>query len=373
MTTLAPADAARARLGAYAGLACAGLWVTAFGPALPFFSRDLDVSLGVAGLVVTGLAAGSISASAFVSLRLARADGRRLTALGLALLAFAPSIPTAVAASVIIGIGDGLVVAATHSLVAAVSRDPAQGINRLNLCFALGAIAGPFFTGVSLESTDDVTAGYLALAAVVALASAFAWRGPPVRIEHEPSEHLLLRPHVVVMGALLFLYVGAEIGLGSWVSAYTERAADAGVLAGAAVTSGYWGALAAGRVVSGRLLAEHQPRALLAVMIAGAILSSAVLALLGDVLAVAFAAAFVTGFAFGPVWPLAMAIGARGATPSTMAGLVTAGNSGALVFPVLQGAVLASAGPTEGVAVTPVLCVLMLALVGTRRARGEAG
>ncbi|MEX1194806.1 MAG: hypothetical protein WED85_07080 [Dehalococcoidia bacterium] len=231
-------------------------------------------------------------------------------------------------------------------------------------------MAGPFFTGVSLEVTEDVTAGYVALAAVVALAAGFAWREPEVRIEHETTVRLALRPHVVVMGVLLFLYVGAEIGLGSWVASYTERAAEAGVLAGAAVTSGYWGALAVGRVASGRLLAaDHHPRRLLAFAIVAAALASVVLAVLGDVLAVAFAAALVTGFAFGPIWPLAMAIGARDATPSTMAGLVTAGNSGALVFPVMQGAVLASAGPTEGVAVTPLLCLLMLAMLATSGGR----
>ncbi|MEX0682488.1 MAG: hypothetical protein WD904_14630 [Dehalococcoidia bacterium] len=145
MTVLTPADATRARAGAFAGLACAGLWVTAFGPALSFFARDFDVSLGVAGLVVTGLAGGSISASAFVSLRLGRADGRLLTALGLViaslgllLLAVSPSLPAAVGASVFIGLGDGLVVAATHSLVAAVSREPAQGINPAEPVFRVG-------------------------------------------------------------------------------------------------------------------------------------------------------------------------------------------------------------------------------------------
>ena len=48
--------------------------------------------------------------------------------------------------------------------------------------------------------------------------------------------------------------------------------------------------------------------------------------------------------------------------------MVTAGNTGAIVFPFAQGAVLASAGATEGVAVTAVLCGLMLlvASVGFR-------
>jgi fucose permease len=58
-----------------------------------------------------------------------------------------------------------------------------------------------------------------------------------------------------------------------------------------------------------------------------------------------------------------MAIGVHEGTTSTTAAMVTIGNSGALVFPVIQGAVLASAGPREGVAVTPALCALMLAFM----------
>ena len=73
----------------------------------------------------------------------------------------------------------------------------------------------------------------------------------------------------------------------------------------------------------------------------------------------------VTGLAFGPIWPLSMAIGARDAGGSTMAALVTAGNSGAVVFPAAQGAILAGAGPGEGVAVTPLLCLLMFAVLLT--------
>ena len=39
-----------------------------------------------------------------------------------------------------------------------------------------------------------------------------------------------------MMGGVLFLYVGAEFGLGSWVASYTEQEFDAGILAGGAIT-----------------------------------------------------------------------------------------------------------------------------------------
>jgi fucose permease len=368
--TLTPRDVARAQASAFLGLFCCGLWVTSFGPALPFIADETGVGLGTAGFVLTAVAAGSISASAVVSLRLGHIDSRLLIALGLvvaaaglAALSVAGSLTLVLAAAVLLGTGDGLVVAATHSLVTITADDVPAAINRLNVWFALGAILGPLWAGAALEATHDTTLVYAGLAGAVLLAAAFCWRTP--RAGGAGAEHLVItwKRSVVVMSLVLFCYVGAEIGLGAWVSSYTEQAANAGVMAGALVTCGYWGALALGRIATGRLLQTHDPARLLGLAIAGAGASGLVLALFGDVLAVAFAAAFVTGLAFGPIWPLSIAIGAHEGTTSTTAAMVTIGNAGALVFPVIQGAVLASAGPREGVAVTPALCAAMLLLM----------
>jgi fucose permease len=363
-------SSARAEAAAFAGLFCVGLYVTSFGPALPFIARESNVGLGTAGIVLTALAGGSITASAVVSLRLGRVDSCLLTALGLAgcaaglaLLSVASSFPLVLGACALLGVGDGLVVSSTHALVTIAANDVPRDINRLNVMFALGAIAGPLWTGASLEATNDITLTYAGLAAILLIAAVFAWRTP--RSGSPGEEHLAinLNPAVVLMGLVLFFYVGAEFGLGAWVSSYTEQAAEASVMAGAVVSSGYWGALAIGRLLTGRLLLSHSPALLLGASIGIAGASGLVLVAVGDVLAMAFAAAFVTGLAFGPIWPLSMAIGTRGGGGSTISALVTAGNSGAVVFPAMQGAILAGAGPREGVAVTPVLCLLMLAVL----------
>jgi fucose permease len=367
MTAVRSRAAARAEAAAFAGLFCVGLYVTSFGPALPFIAQETGVGLGTAGVVLTALAGGSITASSLVSLRLGRVDTRLLTAIGLAvctaglvLLSVAASLPVALGGCVVLGVGDGLVVASTHALVAITAEDVPRDINRLNVMFALGAIIGPLWTGLALEATHDLTLPYAGLAAVLALTAAFAWRTPRAGSAGEEHLSISLSPAVFLMGLVLFLYVGAEFGLGAWVSSYTERAAAAGIMAGALVTCGYWGALAVGRLLTGQLLERHTPALLLGASIGLAGVSGVALVAVGDILVLAFAAAFVTGLAFGPIWPLAMAIGSHGKTSSTTAALVTAGNSGAVIFPALQGAILAGAGPREGVAVTPILCLLML-------------
>lgn len=369
-STARPLNAARAEATAFLGLFCVGLYVTSFGPALPFIAREAGVGLGTAGIILAAVAGGSITASATVSLRLGRIDSCLLTAIGLvacaaglSTLAFASSFPVMVGGCLLLGAGDGLVVASTHALVTIAAENVPRDINRLNVMFALGAIIGPLWTGAALEASDGLTLPYAGLAAFMLLSAVFAWRTP--RAGSPGEEHLSIRvnPAVVLMGLVLFFYVGAEIGLGAWVASYTERAAEASVMAGAVVSSGYWGALAIGRLLTGRLLIDHGPAFLLAGAISVAGAAGLVLVAVGDVLALAFAAAFVTGLAFGPIWPLSMAIGAHEAGGSTTSALVTAGNSGAVVFPAIQGAILAEAGPREGVAVTPLLCLLMLAVL----------
>jgi fucose permease len=165
------------------------------------------------------------------------------------------------------------------------------------------------------------------------------------------------------MSGLLFLYVGAEIGLGAWITAATRRAADTSVLVGALVTSAYWGALWLGRAASGRALEGGMAsERILVFSIVGAGAGSVLLSLSGGVLVLGAAGAMIAGFCFGPIWPAALAIGTRGGPGNAAAAMVTLGNGGGVVLPWLQGRVLVSAGPRAGVAVSALLCAGMLAL-----------
>jgi fucose permease len=367
-------SAQRATAGAHLAIFCVGLYAASFGPILPFFSRDLRISLDTAGLLLTALFAGSIVASTGVALRLHRHDTRATAVAGLALifaglvaLAWAPGAAPAFAAAALVGVGDGLLVAAVHQLVAQTATDVPTGISRLNLWFALGAIAGPLWAGALLETTDGYAPVYFGISAVVVLAAAVLFASGREPLPTGPAPPIDAVPPTVglvaLMGLVLFFYVGAEIGLGAWVSSYAERAAGAGVFEGALVTAGYWGALAAGRFATGALLARGAAAGpLLCASIAAAGLSSLVLVLAGGSLGPGAAAAFATGLFFGPVWPVSLAIAARGGHPGVSAVLVTVGNAGGLVFPWLQGKVLVSDGPERGIIVTVVLCGLMLVL-----------
>jgi fucose permease len=362
-------------------LFCVGLYASAFGPVMPFVADDLGISLDTAGLLLTAMFVGSILASASVAIALHGHDTRRLTIAGLLaaiagvlMLGLAPNWGLALFAGGLLGVGDGLMIAALHILMAVTSKDVPSAMSRLNLFFALGAIAGPIWAGVILTVTGERWIVYTGIAAcaVVTLVVLGAATGPSHEPIAAPDEEFRLpgNPTAWIMGGVLFLYVGAEFGLGSWVSSYTRETAHASVMAGALLTAGYWGALAVGRVLSTIYFRRGgESTWLLAVSAAGAGIAALVLSLSSGVLAVAAVSVFAAGLFLGPVWPTTMAIASEGSMANATAATVTMGNAGGIAVPWLQGKVLVGAGPAQGVGVTAVLCGVMFAVVAGFRSR----
>jgi fucose permease len=364
-------------VAAYMALFVVGSYAASFGPVLPFLAEDLDISLDTAGLMLTALFFGSIIASASIAVVLHGRDMRALTALGLVamvvgviLIGVAPSFWVALLGGAVLGAGDGLVIAALHILMSITSRDAPSSISRLNLWFAVGAFFGPLWAGGVLQLTEEraLMYGGIAVLAAIALVLTLMARAPSHEViapQHDEAPRVLPgNPTAWFMGGVLFLYVGAEFGLGSWVSEYAKETTDASVFGAAVLTSGYWGALALGRVASTWYFARgREASVLLLVSVGGAGLSSLALALTTGNIVVSAAAAFGAGLFLGPVWPSIIAIAARGSAANATAATVTMGNAGGLAIPWLQGKVLVSAGPAQGVAVTAALCGLMFAMV----------
>lgn len=362
-------------VAAFMALFVIGTYAGSFGPALPFFAQDVGVSLDTAGLLLTALFAGSIAASAAIAAVLHRRDTRALTlagltavVIGLLVLAVAPAWPVLLIGGAVLGAGDGLMIAALHILMADTSDDVPSAINSLNLYFALGAIAGPIWTGAVLSLTGERGIAYAGLAAFAAFALVvllMAERAPRERATLPASSFTMPgNPTAWTMGIVLFLYVGAEFGLGAWISSYTREAVHTGVFAGALLAAGYWTALALGRLLSGTYFSRGGDAALLLIFAtAGAGFCALLLVLSSGNIPLSAAAIFGAGLFLGPIWPATVAIASRGSIAHATAATVTIGNAGGLAIPWLQGKILVGAGPTQGVAVTAALCGLMFGIM----------
>ncbi|MGE0600917.1 MAG: sugar MFS transporter [Dehalococcoidia bacterium] len=368
----------RLEVAACLALFVVGVYSTSFGPALGILADDFGVSLDHAGIMLTLLFLGSIVASGSMAVWLHRFDPKHFAATGLVLVA-AGTVGvglvgswTAVLVSVcVVGAGGGLMDAGSHTIAARESADVSRGVNRLNVFFAIGAIVGPLWSG-SVLSVDDGARSvvYLGIAALAAAVAAAMLSAPssPVRevataghVSHTAETRMTALAWAI--GGLLFLYVGAEFGLGSWVASYSEKEFETGIFTGGLITAGYWAALMVGRVISGMLFAHGVPaQRVLIGSVAGGMVASAAIALASDLFLAAAVAAFATGLAFGPIWPSAMSIAASGRSSNAPAAMVTIGNAGGFVFPWLQGRLLVSAGGSTGIGLSAVLCAAMLAI-----------
>ncbi len=366
-------DERRLLLAADGALGCVGLYAGALGPSLSTFAADAGVSLGNAGLLITALASGGVAASALVTFSLYRRSQRRVAAVGMTAMA-ATMLGLAVfdnwwlllVAAVFVGASGGLADSGTHG-IAAKALNPARAVARLNVAFALGAIIGPAVAGVVLQFLEWRWLVFSAIALAAAVVAVALWTAPePLRLPSAaPAPRSLgaIPVAALAMGLLLFLYVGAEVGLGAWTTAFTRRAADASLLAGALVTSSYWAALFFGRVANGYALDRgRDPARILLLSIVGAGIGCLVLVAGGQLLAVGAAGAFLTGFCFGPIWPSSMALALRDGNDNTPAMLVTVGNGGGILLPWVQGKILVEGGTRAGMTMSALLCVGMLAL-----------
>ncbi|MCZ2111995.1 MAG: MFS transporter [Dehalococcoidia bacterium] len=381
MTLAAKAPAWRdPLLPAYLAVASTGLYLTSFGPSIPFVAHDLAISKATAGLLITALFLGSIAASGIVTWRFHGGDQRRLAAAGVLCLAIggvlmgaSPWWPLALASCVVLGAGDGLLVTAAHILVADESPDIPRDMSRLNVCFAMGAVAGPLWTGFALDMWDSRLIVYLALVAFSAPTALLLLPGR--RRQHIESPRAQTGAGfdlaAVLIGGAILLYVGAEAGLGAWVASYTEETFGSGVMASATVTSGYWAALGIGRLASAWALDRGLgPWRLLIGAITLAGLSAIALAIASGSFTAGAAAAFATGLGLGPIWPSCFGIAAEGRQPRVAAILVTLGSVGGIVLPYSQGLLIDASGPRTGIAMTAILCAGMLALTLAARAQG---
>lgn len=262
-----------------------------------------------------------------------------------------------------------------------------QAFNSLGTTVAPIIGAYLLFEGAShsAQSPDasSVIVPYVFLAAALfALAILFAKLTLPVpQIEESTSQNIsannsVLSHPALVLGVIgIFVYVGAEVAIGSFLVNFLGEAHIAGFSEqqAAKYVSYYWGGAMVGRFIGAALMQYVKPGKLLAVNAAGSVILLAVVTQASG--AIAMWAVLAVGLCNSIMFPTIFSLALKGLGPLTSKGsgaLCLAIVGGALV-PLAQGA-LADAIGLQASFFLPLICYLYIifyGLVGAQMVRGD--
>jgi len=253
-----------------------------------------------------------------------------------------------VAAVFVGGIGMALLQVAGNPIMRDVS---AEGRYARNLTFgqfikSLGSIAGPALavaimaSGLAWGWIFRVFAACLALTLILVVLLKVEEKGKaPTPPSLASSFALLGRPNVGVMVLGAFLYVGAEVGLNSWVATYLHEAFafDLRSLATAGIAF-FFLALCVGRLVGSAVL--HFLPARRFFVITALIGLVGTIGILVPVRSVSLVSIFVAGLGFGNVFPLIFStlIDRMPEKSAELSGLLCMAIAGGAILPLVMGA-----------------------------------
>lgn len=228
-----------------------------------------------------------------------------------------------------------------------------------------------------LQQAQMVQGPYIGLALALFLLAGvvFAFHLPPLATESEEADRLTfgaaLRPRHMRLGVLaIFLYVGAEVALGSFLINYIALPEIGGmtVAAAAVYVSLYWGGAMVGRFAGAALLRNADPRTVL-----GHCAAAAAVLLLVSMLShgyVAVVAVVAIGLFNSVMFPNIFTLGIEGMgvlTGKASSLLIMAIVGGAIV-PLLQGMLADQVGVQRSFGL-PLLCYAFVAYYGYRGSR----
>ena len=355
-------------LASYASFILIG-WTGLFVPSLLLVLQDefdrSDAEFGLVYFIGALLFATGALSSGLIAGRIGRrvvlAASALAIAVGMTLEGVAPSWTVFLVGAAFAGAGSGAIDAVVSSVIMDLSTSTGgsgSGLNRLHLFYSVGALTAPLLIGALVELGLDwralaVATGLagLALAAPLARAGSIPPRPRPRAGAPTggPTAGLTfgLQLALAALGIAIACYVAAESGVSSWLVGFLV---DQPMAVATLALGLFWGGLAAGRLVASRIADRFDPlRFTIACTLAGGIAILAAVALAAGPARIALFA--LAGFAFGPVYPMILAI-AGSLFPhraAAVAGIITAaGVVGSISYPPLMGLVSGVAGLGAG-------------------------
>jgi len=360
----------------YAAFIMLGMGMAILGPSLPTLAENTGSTIAQISVLFTASSAGYFVGSVFGGRLYDRFSGHPLIAfllgfiaLGYALIPFMPLLWLLVANLFFVSIFTGILDVGGNTLLIWVHRrDVGPFMNALHFFFGVGTFISPIILAQAVLLSGDIKLGYLAIALLILPVLIFVARQPspsaPTEAEEaadkgqqDARERAIL---IFFTAAILFFYVGAEIGFGGWIYTYALETNLANETTGAYLNSAFWGAFTLGRLISIPLATRFRPRIVMFSDFIGCLLGMGILLLFPQSQVALWSGAALVGFAMASVFPTTISLAERRMTISGQTtGLFFIGvGLGSMLIPWLMGQLIEPIGPQAAMQVVLVALIL---------------
>jgi FHS family L-fucose permease-like MFS transporter len=238
---------------------------------------------------------------------------------------------------------------------------------------AIDQLSGSALDAYRAAESQVIANAYLSLAAALAVVAAVVWafRNRLKGERHEASSiragfALLRRPRFGFGALCIFLYVGAEVAIGSLIVSYLMQESVLGLSDQSAgkLIGLYWGGAMVGRFIGSAVLRYASPGLALASVACGAILLILVSANSSG--AVAGYSLLAIGLMNAIMFPTIFSLACEklGASAADGSGILNVAICGGAIIPLLTGMLADSTGSLALSLALPALCYLVIAAFG---------
>ncbi len=365
------------------GFATFGCVFTIIGAALPHIIRTFAWSYELAGVVLAASAVGYFVSTFVCGILVQRIGPKKVLVSGLFLGALSmslflrwPSPWLNLLLNLCIGLCQGTIEVVTNlEVIHMEGKGQSRLLNLVHAAFCVGGIVGPASVGFLLGIGRGGIAVFSATAVVLGVMAVLFGVSRFTRVYDEGRARgsgdtasgagmkLVLQPLLLLITFFLLLYVGAELGVSTWISEYVVRALGAAQFTGALSVSLFWVGMLFGRFSLSAYRGSRQEYLVLGLTVLSAAALGMILAV-SSMWAVA-AAVFLTGLGFSGIYPLSLAIVGRYHRSGMAVGAVTTGGGiGSFTFPFIMAVLAQTMGIRGGFWFYLALALVLVAMAG---------
>jgi len=372
------ANAYRLSAAYFAAFVALGLTTGSLGPTLPRLAEQTQVGLSAISYVFSARSVGYLLGSNLGGKMIDRRPGNPVMAgmlfamsIMMALVPLSPRLWFLLIAMFVLGAVEAGVDVGANTLLGWVhGNSVAPFMNAMHSFFGVGALLAPIVVAQVAFSNYPTTHSYFVLALLLLPIAILTLRVPspvPVILQEHVAPAATNRRLVFLIGAFLFLYVGAEVGFAGWIFTYAMNLNLGSATAAAYLTSFFWGSLTLGRMLSIPVAARFRPRTILMSSLVGCLLSLAVLMIRSSSFAAILAGTIGLGLSMASIFPttLSYAGGRIRITGQVTGWFVFGASAGSMLIPLGIGQAFQTVGPRVVFYVTTVTLFAALVVLAT--------